>query len=121
MVCGFTGEHILQGNQNGSGSSTSEESASQLLNEPELNLSDPSLVDLGDDSLELSDSLNLDNDFATDLLEGNLLGDSAVDGLLSNYSLGLPDGFNLEEALQLVGLDEPPVEVSNSKQCSEML
>lgn len=69
-----------------------------------------------EDSLGLcgAEGLGLENDFTSELLgEGCLLdGCSAVDGFLSNDSLGLPDGFNLEEALQLVGLDEVQLEVS---------
>ena len=70
-------------------------------------MEDPSLVALTDDSLGLNDSLGLENDFTSELLADGLLGGTEVEGLLSNDSLGLPDGFNLEEALQLVGLDEP--------------
>lgn len=71
------------------------------------------LVGLGEDSLGLNDSLDLENDFTSELLGDDCLldGCSAVDGFLNNDSLGLPDGFNLEEALQLVGLDEVELEV----------
>lgn len=51
--------------------------------------------------------LNLEDDFSTDFL-GNSLLNGSVDGLLGNDSLG----FNLEEALKLVGLDEVQPEVS---------
>ena len=68
------------------------------------------LVGLGEDSLSLS---GLDNDFTNELLaDGCLLNDASVDGFLTNDSLGLPDGFNLEEALQLIGLDEVDLDVS---------
>jgi len=69
------------------------------------------LADLTDDSLGLNDTLGLEHDFTSELLGGSLLESAGVEGLLSNDTLGLPDEFNLEEALQLVGLDEAQPEV----------
>lgn len=107
----FTGEYILSsGSQNGSGSSIVEED-DPLLNEASLALDNHPLADLTDDSLGLNDPLGLEHDFTSDLLGGSLLESAGVEGLLSNDTLGLPDEFNLEEALQLVGLDEAQPEV----------
>uniref|UniRef100_A0A0C9RBZ4 Cnc_2 protein n=2 Tax=Fopius arisanus TaxID=64838 RepID=A0A0C9RBZ4_9HYME len=97
-----TGEYIPTGSPSGCGSSSGE-GGDQFLGGPSLNLESP--IGLTDDSLGLTDSLGLEDDFASELLSDSLLGDG-VEGLLSNDSLGLPDGFNLEEALQLVGLNE---------------
>ncbi|XP_011143717.1 segmentation protein cap'n'collar isoform X2 [Harpegnathos saltator] len=100
-----TGEYILSSSgQNGSGSSIGEDSP--LLNEASLGLDNHPLTGLTDDSLVLNDTLGLGHDFTSELLGGSLLGSAGVEGLLSNDTLGLPDEFNLEEALQLVGLDE---------------
>ncbi|XP_029156930.1 segmentation protein cap'n'collar isoform X1 [Nylanderia fulva] len=101
-----TGEYILSSSsQNGSGSSIIEEDG-PLLNEASLALDNHPLADLTDDSLGLNDTLGLEHDFTSDLLGSSLLESAGVEGLLSNDTLGLPDEFNLEEALQLVGLDE---------------
>ncbi|KAL0129954.1 hypothetical protein PUN28_001903 [Cardiocondyla obscurior] len=101
-----TGEYILSsGSQNGSGSSIVEED-DPLLNEASLALDNHPLADLTDDSLGLNGTLGLEHDFTSELLGGSLLESAGVEGLLSNDTLGLPDEFNLEEALQLVGLDE---------------
>ncbi|XP_011254803.1 segmentation protein cap'n'collar isoform X5 [Camponotus floridanus] len=101
-----TGEYILSsGSQNGSGSSIIEEDG-PLLNEASLALNNHPLADLTDDSLGLNDTLGLEHDFTSELLGSSLLESAGVEGLLSNDTLGLPDEFNLEEALQLVGLDE---------------
>ena len=111
MILFFTGEYILSsGNQNGSGSSIIEED-DPLLNEASLALDNHPLADLTDDSLGLNDTLGLEHDFTSELLGGSLLESAGVEGLLSNDTLGLPDEFNLEEALQLVGLDEAQSEV----------
>ncbi|EFN69342.1 hypothetical protein EAG_01082 [Camponotus floridanus] len=100
------GEYILSsGSQNGSGSSIIEEDG-PLLNEASLALNNHPLADLTDDSLGLNDTLGLEHDFTSELLGSSLLESAGVEGLLSNDTLGLPDEFNLEEALQLVGLDE---------------
>lgn len=64
------------------------------------------LAGLSDDSLGLSETLGLEDDFTSELLSDSLLGSAVVEDLLGDNDLGLPDGFNLEEALQLVGLDE---------------
>lgn len=107
----FTGEYILSsGSQNGSGSSIVEED-DPLLNEASLALDNHPLADLTDHSLGLNDTLGLEHDFTSELLGGSLLESAGVEGLLSNDTLGLPDEFNLEEALQLVGLDEAQPEV----------
>lgn len=109
-MCTFAGEYILSsGSQNGSGSSIGEDSP--LLNEASLGLDNHPLTGLADDSLVLNDTLGLEHDFTSELLGGSLLESAGVEGLLSNDTLGLPDEFNLEEALQLVGLDEAPPEV----------
>ncbi|XP_017792501.1 PREDICTED: segmentation protein cap'n'collar isoform X2 [Habropoda laboriosa] len=101
-----TGEYILSsGNQEESENNTIEEE-DQLLADASLDLNNHPLAGLTDDSLGLTGTLELENDFPSDLLGGSLLGSAAVEGLLNNDTLGLPDGFNLEEALQLVGLDE---------------
>lgn len=107
----FAGEYILSsGSQNGSGSSIIEEDG-PLLNEASLALDNHPLADLTDDSLGLNDTLGLEHDFTSELLGSSLLENAGVEGLLSNDTLGLPDEFNLEEALQLVGLDEAQPEV----------
>lgn len=105
-IC-FAGEYILNtaGSQSGSGSSAVEDD-SPLLNEASLGLDSNPLVGLTDDSLGLNDTLGLGHDFTSDLLGGSLLQNASVEGLLGNDTLGLPDEFNLEEALQLVGLNE---------------
>ncbi|XP_076160933.1 NFE2 like bZIP transcription factor cap-n-collar isoform X2 [Ptiloglossa arizonensis] len=104
-----TGEYILNsGNQAGSGSNSAEED-DRLLGDASLDLDNP-LAGLTDDSLGLTNTLELENDFPSDLLGGGLLGSASVEGFLNNNTLGLPDGFNLEEALQLVGLDEAQTE-----------
>ncbi|KAJ8684050.1 hypothetical protein QAD02_019842, partial [Eretmocerus hayati] len=76
-----------------------------------LRLSEASCLGLGlgDNSLGFGDDLGLENDFTSDLLGDDCLlsGCTGVDGLLSNDSL---PAFNLEEALQLVGLDEVQLE-----------
>lgn len=105
-----TGEYILNsGSQNGSGSSIVEED-DPLLNEASLALDNP-LADLSNDSLGLNDTLGFEHDFTSELLGSSLLESASVEGLLTNDTLGLPDEFNLEEALQLVGLDEAQPEV----------
>ncbi|XP_018341939.1 PREDICTED: segmentation protein cap'n'collar isoform X1 [Trachymyrmex septentrionalis] len=110
-----TGEYILSsGSQNGSGSSIVEED-NPLLNEASLALDNHPLADLTDDSLGLNDTLGLEHDFTSELLGGSLLESASVEGLLSNDTLGLPDEFNLEEALQLVGLDEAQPEETKSE------
>ncbi|XP_044592439.1 segmentation protein cap'n'collar isoform X2 [Cotesia glomerata] len=96
-----TGEYILE---NPSLEGTSGESGSEpgpSLDDPEIGL---------EDSLGLSNNFGLEDDFPSELLSDSLLASAGVDGLLCNDSLGLPDGFNLEEALQLVGLNEQPEE-----------
>lgn len=101
----FTGEYILSsGSQNGSGSSVVEKN-DPLLNEASLALDNHPLADLTNESLVLNDTLGLEHAFTSELLGGSLLDNAGVEGLLSNDTLGLPE-FNLEEALQLVGLDE---------------
>lgn len=72
------------------------------------------MAGLADDSLGLTDTLELENDFPSDLLGGGLLGSASVEGLLNNDTLQFPDGFSLEEALQLVGLDEAQTEVRST-------
>ncbi|KAG5324308.1 CNC protein, partial [Pseudoatta argentina] len=110
-----TGEYILSsGSQNGSGSSIVDED-DPLLNEASLALDNHPLADLTDDSLGLNDTLGLEHDFTSELLGGSLLESAGVEGLLSNDTLGLPDEFNLEEALQLVGLDEAQPEETKSE------
>lgn len=71
-----------------------------------MGLDNHPLAGLTDDSLGLNDPLGLEHDFTSELLGDSLLESAGVEGLLSNDTLGLPDEFNLEEALQLVGLDE---------------
>ncbi|XP_012281394.1 segmentation protein cap'n'collar isoform X2 [Orussus abietinus] len=118
-----TGEYILNsGNQSVSSSVSNEE---PLLGQSSLDLNDHGLVGLSEDSLGLNNSLGLESDFTSELLGDGLLG-GGVEGLLSNDSLGLPDGFNLEEALQLVGLDEaqpeqakPEVKKSDEESATE--
>ncbi|KAL6262747.1 hypothetical protein P5V15_005538 [Pogonomyrmex californicus] len=115
FMCFFTGEFILSSSsQSGSGSSIVDED-DPLLNEASLALDNHPLAGLTDDSLGLNDTLALEHDFTSELLEGDLLGSAGVDGLLSNDTLGLPDEFNLEEALQLVGLDEAQPEETKSE------
>ncbi|XP_050448970.1 segmentation protein cap'n'collar isoform X2 [Cataglyphis hispanica] len=110
-----TGEYILSsGSQNGSGSSIIEED-DPLLNQASLALDNHPLADLTDDSLGLNDTLGLEHDFTSELLGSSLLENAGVEGLLSNDTLGLPDEFNLEEALQLVGLDEAQPEETKSE------
>lgn len=104
-IC-FTGEYILSsGSQNGSGSSIVEEE-DPLLDDSSLVLGSHPLAGLTNESLVLDDTLGLEHDFTSELLGGSLLENASVEGLLNNNTLGLPDEFNLEEALQLVGLDE---------------
>ncbi|TGZ51279.1 segmentation protein cap'n'collar isoform X3 [Temnothorax longispinosus] len=110
-----TGEYILSsGSQNGSGSSIVEED-DPLLNEASLALDNHPLADLTGDSLGLNDTLELEHDFTSDLLGGSLLASAGVEHLLNNDTLGLPDEFNLEAALQLVGLDEAQPEETKSE------
>ncbi|XP_076245895.1 NFE2 like bZIP transcription factor cap-n-collar isoform X2 [Calliopsis andreniformis] len=110
-----TGEYILSsGKQGGSGNDAVEED-DQLLRDASLDLDNHPLAGLTDDSLGLTDTLELEHDFPSDLLGGSLLGSATVEGLLSNDTLGLPDGFNLEEALQLVGLDEAQPQETKSE------
>ncbi|XP_076669139.1 NFE2 like bZIP transcription factor cap-n-collar isoform X3 [Andrena cerasifolii] len=110
-----TGEYILSsGNQRRSGSSAAEED-DPLLREASLDLDNHPLAGLTNDSLGLTGTLELENDFPSDLLGSSLLGSANVEGLLNNDTLGLPDGFNLEEALQLVGLDEAQPEETKSE------
>ncbi|XP_076382043.1 uncharacterized protein LOC143260463 isoform X2 [Megalopta genalis] len=105
-----TGEYILSsGNQGGSGSNEADED-DQLLGDTSLDLDNHPLAGLTDDSLGLTDTLELENDFPSDLLGGGLLGSAGVEGLLNNDTLEFSDGFNLEEALQLVDLDEVQTE-----------
>ncbi|XP_047351639.1 segmentation protein cap'n'collar isoform X3 [Vespa velutina] len=99
-----TGEYILsscsqKGNSDG-------EDDDHLLREESFNLNHHPLAGLSDDSLGLSETLGLEDDFTSELLSDSLLGSAVVEDLLGDNDLGLPDGFNLEEALQLVGLDE---------------
>ncbi|KAK2584088.1 hypothetical protein KPH14_006531 [Odynerus spinipes] len=108
-----TGEYILSSGSQSRNSGA--ESDDQLLREPSLGLDHHPLAGLSDDSLGLNDTLGLENDFTSELLGDSLLGSAAVEGLLGSDNLGLPDGFNLEEALQLVGLDEAQPEVEETK------
>ncbi|XP_033362453.1 segmentation protein cap'n'collar isoform X2 [Bombus vosnesenskii] len=101
-----TGEYILNSGSQGENGNNAIEEDDQLLRDASLDLDNHPLAGLADDSLGLTNTLELENDFPSDLLEGGLLGSTNVEGLLNNDTLGLPDGFNLEEALQLVGLDE---------------
>lgn len=111
-VC-VTGEYIHNSGHQGERGSTRAEEDEQLLRDASLDLDNHPLAGLTDDSLGLTDTLELENDFPTDLLGSALLGTANVEGLLNNDTLSLPDGFNLEEALQLVGLDEAQSEVSS--------
>lgn len=106
-----TGEYILNSGSQGENGNNAIEEDDQLLRDASLDLDNHPLAGLADDSLGLTNTLELENDFPSDLLEGGLLGSTNVEGLLNNDTLGLPDGFNLEEALQLVGLDEAQSEV----------
>ncbi|XP_034944376.1 segmentation protein cap'n'collar isoform X3 [Chelonus insularis] len=100
-----TGEYILtSGSPSVSGPESLSESPDQLSC-AQLTLNDPP-IGLVEDSLGLNENFGLEDDFPSELLNDSLLGSTGVEGLLSNDSLGLPDGFNLEEALQLVGLNE---------------
>ncbi|XP_043512962.1 segmentation protein cap'n'collar isoform X2 [Frieseomelitta varia] len=101
-----TGEYILNSGSRRENGNNGVEEDDHLLRDASLGLDNHPLAGLTDDSLGLTDTLELENDFPTDLLGGGLLGSANVEGLLNNDSLDLPDGFNLEEALQLVGLDE---------------
>ncbi|OAD57975.1 Segmentation protein cap'n'collar [Eufriesea mexicana] len=105
-TCPGHGEYIHNSGHQGERGSTRAEEDEQLLRDASLDLDNHPLAGLTDDSLGLTDTLELENDFPTDLLGSGLLGSANVEGLLNNDTLGLPDGFNLEEALQLVGLDE---------------
>lgn len=80
-----------------------------------MSLDNHPLAGLSDDTLGLNDTLGLENDFTSELLGDSLLGSAGVEGLLGSDNLGLPDGFNLEEALQLVGLDEAQPELEETK------
>ncbi|KAK9299830.1 hypothetical protein QLX08_007280 [Tetragonisca angustula] len=101
-----TGEYILNSGSRRENGNNGVEEDDHLLRDASLGLDNHPLAGLTDDSLGLTDTLELENDFPSDLLGGGLLGSTNVEGLLNNDSLDLPDGFNLEEALQLVGLDE---------------
>ncbi|XP_046817460.1 segmentation protein cap'n'collar isoform X2 [Vespa crabro] len=108
-----TGEYILsscsqKGNSDG-------EDDDHLLREESFNLNHHPLAGLSDDSLGLSETLGLEDDFTSELLSDSLLGSAVVEDLLGDNDLGLPDGFNLEEALQLVGLDEAQPEETKSE------
>ncbi|XP_015189626.1 PREDICTED: segmentation protein cap'n'collar isoform X2 [Polistes dominula] len=99
-----TGEYILSTcNQNGN---SEVEEDNQFLREQSFGLNHHPLAGFPDDSLGLNETLGLENDFTSELLNDSLLGGTVVEDLLGGNDLGLPDGFNLEEALQLVGLDE---------------
>lgn len=108
-----TGEYILSSGSQKRSNNT--ESDDQLLPDSSLGLDHHSLAGLSNDSLGLNDTLGLENDFTSDLLGDSLLGSTGVEGLLGSDNLGLPDGFNLEEALQLVGLDEAQPELEETK------
>ncbi|XP_076391759.1 NFE2 like bZIP transcription factor cap-n-collar isoform X2 [Megachile rotundata] len=110
-----TGEYILKSGDQRENASSAVEEDDQLLADASLDLNNHPLAGLTDDSLGLTDTLELENEFSSDLLGGGLLGSAGVDGLLNNDTLGLPDGFNLEEALQLVGLDEAQSEETKSE------
>ncbi|KAK1127175.1 hypothetical protein K0M31_003724 [Melipona bicolor] len=99
-------EYILNSGGRRENGNNGVEEDDHLLRDASLGLDNHPLAGLSDDSLGLTDTLELENDFPSDLLGGTLLGSANVEGLLHNDSLDLPDGFNLEEALQLVGLDE---------------
>ncbi|KAI4480305.1 hypothetical protein M0804_010303 [Polistes exclamans] len=106
-----TGEYILSScNQNVGNNNEieeEEEEDNQLLREQSsFGLNHHPLAGFSDDSLGLNETLGLENDFTSELLSGSLLGSTVVEDFLGGNDLGLPDGFNLEEALQLVGLDE---------------
>ncbi|XP_014614458.1 PREDICTED: nuclear factor erythroid 2-related factor 1-like [Polistes canadensis] len=104
-----TGEYILSScNQNvGNNNEIEEEEEEELLREQSsFGLNHHPLAVFSDDSLGLTETLGLENDFTSELLSDSLLGSTVVEDFLGGNDLGLPDGFNLEEALQLVGLDE---------------
>ncbi|KAF7403594.1 hypothetical protein HZH68_006388 [Vespula germanica] len=97
-------EYILSScSQNGNSDAEDDD---HLLREESFGLDHHPLAGLSDDSLGLSETLGLEDDFTSELLSDSLLGSAVVEDLLGDNDLGLPDGFNLEEALQLVGLDE---------------
>ena len=112
-----TGEYILNSGSRRENGNNGVEEDDPLLRDASLGLDNHPLAGLTDDSLGLTDTLELENDFPSDLLGGGLLGSANVEGLLNNDSLDLPDGFNLEEALQLVGLDEAQSEVYSTFRC----
>ena len=113
----FAGEYILNSGSRRENGNNGVEEDDHLLRDASLGLDNHPLAGLTDDSLGLTDTLELENDFPSDLLGGGLLGSTNVEGLLNNDSLDLPDGFNLEEALQLVGLDEAQSEVYSIISC----
>nr|XP_050851166.1 segmentation protein cap'n'collar isoform X3 [Vespula vulgaris] len=108
-----TGEYILSScSQNGNSDAEDDD---HLLREESFGLDHHPLAGLSDDSLGLSETLGLEDDFTSELLSDSLLGSAVVEDLLGDNDLGLPDGFNLEEALQLVGLDEAQPEDEETK------
>ncbi|KAL2726879.1 segmentation protein cap'n'collar isoform X7 [Vespula squamosa] len=107
------GEYILSScSQNGNSDAEDDD---HLLREESFGLDHHPLAGLSDDSLGLSETLGLEDDFTSELLSDSLLGSAVVEDLLGDNDLGLPDGFNLEEALQLVGLDEAQPEDEETK------